>query len=58
MEPFGNYFAPTGNIFDTRETENPYPIGEEREKKETPGFELATVISGLLAMAYLLRRKG
>ncbi|MCD4846243.1 MAG: hypothetical protein K8R25_17330 [Methanosarcinales archaeon] len=45
-------------MFDTRETEKTYPIGEEREKKETPGFELATVISGLLAMAYLLRRKG
>lgn len=58
MVPFENYFAPKGNIFDTREPENPYPICKEREKKETPGFELATVISELLAMAYLLRRKG
>jgi parallel beta-helix repeat protein len=25
MEPFGNYFKPTGNIFDTGEPVNPYP---------------------------------
>jgi len=33
-------------------------IGEEEEEKGMPGFEVAFAIAGLLAVAYLLRRRG
>ena len=33
------------------------PTGEEGEKKGIPGFELAFAIAGLLAVAYLVRRR-
>jgi len=58
IEPFENYFTPSENISAVRQPENPYPIGEEREKEKIPGFELVLVISGLLATVYLLRVKG
>jgi len=30
----------------------------EKEEREVPGFEAVFVIAGLLAVAYLLRRRG
>jgi PGF-CTERM protein len=33
------------------------PTGEEGEKNEMPGFEVAFALAGLLAVVYLFRRK-